>query len=59
MKQQNGWYILDFHNLVLHIMAEPLRERYNLASLWTEEENDFDKQLEDETFIPLKEEKAQ
>ena len=35
-----GWMIFDMRNVVLHIMSENVREKYNLESLYSSEEND-------------------
>jgi len=35
-----GWMIFDMRNVVLHIMSESVREKYNLESLYSGDEND-------------------
>ena len=33
---QGRWVILDYQNVIVHIFLEPLRELYDLESLWIE-----------------------
>lgn len=32
----SGWVLLDFGNLIIHLMTPESRERYNLEGLWGE-----------------------
>ncbi|CAD5230957.1 unnamed protein product [Bursaphelenchus okinawaensis] len=53
VKNQTGWYLLDCHNLVIHIMTEENREKYQLSNLW--KTKSLDEQEEDmikEGWIP-------
>jgi ribosome-associated protein len=34
--QQGRWIILDYRNVIVHVFLEPLRELYDLESLWIE-----------------------
>ena len=34
--QQGRWVIIDYRNVIVHIFLEPLRELYDLESLWIE-----------------------
>ena len=34
--QQGRWIIIDYQNVIVHIFLEPLRELYDLESLWIE-----------------------
>ena len=31
---QNGWIVLDFFDVIVHVMRADVRERYDLESLW-------------------------
>lgn len=33
---ENGWMLIDFGDLIVHIFAEETREFYDLESLWTD-----------------------
>lgn len=33
---EGRWVILDYHNIVIHVFLESLRELYDLESLWIE-----------------------
>lgn len=44
--ETGGWFVLDFHNGVLHIMKKELRERYKLDQVWSEEDEESDKAKE-------------
>jgi ribosome-associated protein len=49
-KVTNGWFVFDMRNVLLHIMSESAREKYQLEKLYStndEEEND-----NDESMIP-------
>jgi ribosome-associated protein len=35
-----GWVLLDFGNLIIHLMTPESRERYNLEGLWGENPSD-------------------
>jgi ribosome-associated protein len=34
--QEGRWVIIDYQNVILHIFLEPLRQLYDLESLWIE-----------------------
>ena len=36
----SGWVLLDFGNLIIHLMTPESRERYNLEGLWGENPSD-------------------
>ena len=36
----SGWVLLDFGNLIVHLMTPASRERYNLEGLWGENPSD-------------------
>src|ERR1051325_1273281 len=31
---QTGWWVLDFFDVIVHLMRSEVRERYDLESLW-------------------------
>lgn len=31
---QHGWLVLDFFDVIVHVMRKEVRERYDLESLW-------------------------
>jgi ribosome-associated protein len=31
---QNGWIVLDFFDVIVHVMRADVRQRYDLESLW-------------------------
>ncbi len=33
---EGRWIIIDYQNVIVHIFLEPLRELYDLESLWIE-----------------------
>ncbi len=33
---QTAWLVLDYFDVVIHIMRRDLRERYNLEGLWND-----------------------
>ena len=33
---QGRWVIIDYQNVIVHVFLEPLRELYDLESLWIE-----------------------
>ena len=35
-KQEGHWVLLDYGHVVIHVFYEPVREFYDLESLWTE-----------------------
>lgn len=42
-----GWVIFDLRNVVLHILTENLREKYNLESLYTNESDESTSDYDD------------
>ena len=34
--QLGRWIIIDYQNVIVHVFLEPLRELYDLESLWIE-----------------------
>ncbi len=34
--QQGRWVIIDYRDIIVHVFLEPLRELYDLESLWIE-----------------------
>ncbi|KAI6192391.1 hypothetical protein M3Y97_00332400 [Aphelenchoides bicaudatus] len=58
--EANGWYALDFHNSVLHIMKDHLRQKYNLAKVWSEEETEnAEEEIDPEMFPTPKDDDPQ
>jgi len=29
-----GWIVIDYHDVIVHVMTEKMRDRYDLESLW-------------------------
>ncbi len=29
-----GWVVIDYHSVIVHVMTEQMRDRYDLESLW-------------------------
>lgn len=34
--KESRWVVMDYHNVVIHIFIEPLRELYDIENLWVE-----------------------
>ena len=35
-ENESGWFVLDYVDIVLHIMSDEMRERYDLEELWSD-----------------------
>ncbi|CAD5233368.1 unnamed protein product [Bursaphelenchus xylophilus] len=53
INHHNGWFILDCHNLVVHIMGEEQRDRYDLSNIWkTKTMDDVEREMMEDGWIP-------
>uniref|UniRef100_A0AC34FZY2 Uncharacterized protein n=1 Tax=Panagrolaimus sp. ES5 TaxID=591445 RepID=A0AC34FZY2_9BILA len=51
-KVTNGWFVFDMRNVLLHIMSETAREKYQLENLYSTSDEKDEEENDDQDMLP-------